>query len=223
MARLRNPKWEKFAQAYVRGETAGDRVGSYKAAGYKGDHRDVHKVLNKPEVAARIAELQEQLDAIERQAHERAIEKLAISKESVIAELAKIGFANMLDYVQPAADGSVVVDLSALTRDQAAAISEVTVDTYTDGKGGDEEKREVKRIRFKLGDKRAALVDIGKHLGMFVERRHVTVEHADKSDAELRNEIAALAGELKQLGVDLGQAPANPVAQGGVGTSKTTH
>lgn len=28
-----------------------------------------------------------------------------------------------------------------------------------------------KRVKFKLMDKRAALVDIGKHLGMFVERK----------------------------------------------------
>jgi hypothetical protein len=52
-----------------------------------------------------------------------------------------------------------------LTRDQAAAIQDITIDEYTDGRGQDAQP--VKRIKFKLRDKRAALVDLGKHLGMF--------------------------------------------------------
>ena len=64
------------------------------------------------------------------------------------------------------------VDLSELTREQAAAISEVTVEDYKDGRG--EDARDVRKVKFKLSDKRSALVDIGKHLGMFVERKELT-------------------------------------------------
>ena len=46
-----------------------------------------------------------------------------------------------------------------------SALSEVTVDDYIDGRG--EGAREVKRIKIKLCDKKGALVDLGKHLGMF--------------------------------------------------------
>ena len=46
-------------------------------------------------------------------------------------------------------------DLSTLTREQAAAVREVSVDD--------------RKVRFKLYDKRAALVDLGKHLGAFKE------------------------------------------------------
>jgi len=68
--------------------------------------------------------------------------------------------------------GDPYLDFSALTRDQAAALQEVTVEDYVDGRG--ENAREVKRVRFKLADKRAALVDLGRHLGMFKDR----VEHS---------------------------------------------
>ncbi len=73
-----------------------------------------------------------------------------VTADAVITELAKIGFANMQDYV---GESFSVQDIQGLTRDQAAAIQEITID-------GD-------KIRFRLADKRAALVDIGRHLGIF--------------------------------------------------------
>ena len=47
----------------------------------------------------RIRELKAELQMIEAKATERAIDKLAVTKESILAELARIGFANMQDYV----------------------------------------------------------------------------------------------------------------------------
>ena len=55
----------------------------------------------------------------------------------------------------------------------------MTQDEYTEG-GGDN-ARPVKRTKFKLYDKRAALVDIGRHLGMFPNRH----EHAGKDGKDL--------------------------------------
>lgn len=95
--------------------------------------------------------------------------KTEVTQERIIAELAKIGFANMADYMRSNPDGDPYLDFSALTRDQAAALTEVTVEDYTEGRG--EDARDVKRVKFRLGDKRAALVDLGKHLGMF--REHI--------------------------------------------------
>jgi phage terminase small subunit len=167
-------------------------------------------LLSDAKVLSRIEELKAQVLAIETKATEKAVEKLAITKERVLGELAKIGFANMLDYVQPTASGDVVVDLSALDRDKAAAIQEVTIDTYMEGQG-DDEKRVVKRTRFKLANKRDALVDLGKHLGLFVElRKNLPAEHGDKTDEQLRNEAAALVQALAELGV-------NPAALAGIG------
>ena len=96
----------------------------------------------------------------------RAIgDKLGIKAADVLEELRRIGFANMLDYLVINQEGVPIVDLSDLTREQATAISEVTVRKF---KGEDGER--VEQTKFKLADKRAALVDIGRHFGMFIDR-----------------------------------------------------
>ena len=95
-------------------------------------------------------------------------ERTEVTQDRVLTELAKLGFANMADYMVAMPGGDPYLDFSALTRDQAAALQEVTVEDYLEGRGGN--AREVKRVKFKLADKRAALVDIGRHLGMFKER-----------------------------------------------------
>lgn len=100
---------------------------------------------------------------------ERA-DRLEITADRVLAELAKIGFADMRDV---ASWGETVVDEDGkpvhgvklvssdkLTDSAAAAISEIA-----ETPAG---------LRIKLHDKRAALVDMGKHLGMFTEK----VEHS---------------------------------------------
>lgn len=98
-------------------------------------------------------------------------QKLEITQQSVVNELAKIGFANMADYMRVGPGGDPVLDFSKLTRDQSAALSEVTVEDFTDGRG--EDARDVRRVKFKLADKRAALVDIGRHLGMFPNKLEI--------------------------------------------------
>lgn len=92
-------------------------------------------------------------------------ERTGVTADAVVRELAKLGFANMLDYMRGGHDGDPYLDFSALTRDQAAALQEVTVEDYKEGRG--EDARDVRRIKFKLADKRAALVDLGRHLGIF--------------------------------------------------------
>jgi phage terminase small subunit len=88
-----------------------------------------------------------------------------ITADAVVAEFAKLGFANMADYMRAQPSGDPCLDFSALTRDQAAALQDVTVEAYAEGSG--DNAREVKRVRFRLADKRAALVELGKHLGIF--------------------------------------------------------
>lgn len=103
-------------------------------------------------------------------AQAKRADRLEITADRVLAELAKIGFADMRDV---ASWGETVVDEDGkpihgvklvssdrLTDSAAAAISEIA-----ETPAG---------LRIKLHDKRAALVDIGKHLGMFTEK----VEHS---------------------------------------------
>jgi len=124
------------------------------------------QLLRKTPVAGAIAERQ------------RAVsERTGVTAERVIEELAKIGFANMQDYMRVGSDGDPYLDFSALTRDQAAALSEVTVEDFKDGRG--EDARDVRRVKFKLHDKRAALVDLGKHLGLFKDKVELTGPNGD--------------------------------------------
>lgn len=109
--------------------------------------------------------------AVQKGVEKRAV-RTEITADNVLRELAKIGFANMADYMKASPSGDPYLDFSGLTREQAAALQEVTVEDYVDGRG--EDAREVKRVKFKLADKRAALVDLGRHLGVFKDKLEVS-------------------------------------------------
>ena len=112
------------------------------------------RLLSNPAVAARIARLQANI-----------ADRLGLTAEAVLRELSLLGFSNMADYIAITDAGNVRLDFSGATRDMMAAVSEIVVDEFMDGKGSD--ARPVRRLRFKLHDKRAALVDLGRHLNLF--------------------------------------------------------
>jgi phage terminase small subunit len=122
--------------------------------------------LRKPQIAEAIAG-----------ARAKLAERLEVTSARIVTELAKLGFANMADYMRANPGGDPYLDFSRLTRDQAAALAEVTVDDFVDGRG--ENARQVKRVRFKLHDKQAALVNLGRHLGIFADRHVIegSIEH----------------------------------------------
>lgn len=117
--------------------------------------------LGKPEIQAAIAEAQ---------ARTRA--RLEITRERIATEYAKLGFSNMLDYMRAGPDGDPVLNFADLTRDQAAALAEVTVEDFKDGRG--EDARDVRRVRFKLADKRASLDSLSRLLGFDKQLHEVT-------------------------------------------------
>lgn len=100
---------------------------------------------------------------------ERA-ERFAISKEAIQHQLAAIGFANMIDYVNiDEKTGAVTAKrLDELTRDQAAAIQEYKTSEVEeiDPETGEKTVTHV-LSHIRLFDKRSALVDLGKTIGLF--------------------------------------------------------
>lgn len=98
-------------------------------------------------------------------------QKLEITADQIAAELVKLGFSNMADYmdVDPRT-GQPSLNWAKLSRDQAAALTEVSTEQ---GKVG-------VKVRFRLADKRSALVDLAKLLGFWKERSEVnlTFDHA---------------------------------------------
>jgi phage terminase small subunit len=184
MAALKSAKHEAFARAIVEGKSGRE---AYRTAGYKADGAaaDVNasRLLRDAQVSARIAELKDQ-----------AAKATELSAQKVLDELARIAFANMADYMRAGAGGDPYLDFSRLTREQAAALAEVTVEDFKDGRGKD--AREVRKIKFKLCDKRAALVDLGNYFGLFKQKVEHSgpdggpIETANLSELELARRIA---------------------------------
>jgi phage terminase small subunit len=195
---LKNERQERFCQEVVNGKSPEN---AHAVAGYARNRSNAHILRRKKHIQERISELFEKREAIETTATAKAIEKLAITKEAILAELAKIAFANMQDYMKVGPDGAPTLNFKDLTRDQAAALVEITVEEFRDGRT---DAREVRRVKFKLGDKKGALVDLGKHFGMFIERHEVGEpgEFARMSDAELSQ---ALLEQAEKLEIELPQ------------------
>lgn len=105
---------------------------------------------------------------------QRVAEKLEITAERVLNELALIGFARSGEYFEWGSNGVTLIDKDSLTPEQMAAVAEVSETTTKDGGS----------IRLKLHDKVGALTKLGQHLGMFVERHEhrVTLTHEDALD-----------------------------------------
>jgi phage terminase small subunit len=102
------------------------------------------------------------------EAEAERLERIGVRAERVLEELARLGFSNMLDYLRISDEGDPFVDLSQMSREQAAAVQEVTVEDFLEGRG--ENAREVRRVKFKLADKKSSLELLGKHLKLFTER-----------------------------------------------------
>ncbi len=206
MTILRNPRHERFAQELAAGKSAAE---AYSAAGYRANTGNASTLRAQQSISKRVDEILAERESIAAQATERAIERTAITKERVLNELAKLGFANMLDYMHVGPSGDPVLNFADLTRDQAAALVEVTVEDFVDGRG--EDARNVRRVKFKLADKRGALVDIGKEIGMFISRAEVKVE--DLRETNDHDWVAQLLAQRRSRGVaagDAGEVPGKP-------------
>lgn len=149
-------------------------------------------------------------EAVQRAMDARA-KRTEITQDRVLRELARIGFSDLRKLLKwtgndprmdlEAAEESGEVEITAanvihlfdsdsLDDDIAACISEIS--QTKDG-----------AIKVKLYDKRAALVDIGKHLGMFVTKvEHsgaVDVNHKAKADADdFIRTISSLAARSRE-------------------------
>ncbi len=102
---------------------------------------------------------------------EKRAQKLEITGDRVLQEIAKIGFSNMRDFMRWGPGGVRLKDSDELTEEQAACVSEV-VETATESGGS---------IRFKLHDKLSALEKLGKHLKLFTDVSEQKVDFTDET------------------------------------------
>lgn len=189
MKPLDNPKHERVAQLFF-GDP--ERIGfrAYMAVYPKSSQHAAEtafsRLLKTAGFKARIAALTA-----------AAAEKSGVTIERVMAEIAKLGFANMDDYIVRGENGATYVDLSKITRDQAAAIQSLNVETTNviTGEDDDEDEAEsaplmVRKVKFKLADKKGSLEILRKHLT--VERNQKPGNDDAKPDAKDPSEVTAL-------------------------------
>jgi phage terminase small subunit len=224
MSQLLHQKHEAFCQAYVRGPHAGNYTAAYEAAGYARIDSNASRLAGQPHIKKRIAELLAENETMERAATKRAIAALALDKEMILRELMKIGFANAFDYLHLDDDDQAQLDLARLERDKGAAVRSLTVD-FEDAPDG---ARRIKRIRFALFEKRLALIDLGRHIGMFTGETPDLKEQATAGATamwwdlvrltapELDERLIGMFSGLAEHGVDLRELLERAIADGRV-------
>lgn len=130
---------------------------AYELSGYKCRGKtaktEAQREMDKPHVKA-------YLDSLKATATANAQR----SADEIIAELEKLAFANMADYVKFNKEGVELIDSAKLFRKQMAAISEVTQVSTKYGV----------RKAFRLYDKPECLHLLGKRHGLFPNRQEVT-------------------------------------------------
>ena len=93
-------------------------------------------------------------------------EEAQAAADRVVHDLAKIAFANVMDFARFEPDGSVHI----FDYDKAREIgAKVSVTTRTIGRG--KNAREVRTTKIRMPDKLSALIKLGRHLGLFQTRR----------------------------------------------------
>lgn len=147
---------------------------SYMAAGFTQNENSAgagaYKLLREPAIQRA---LQKSIEERKRRTH--------VDQDKVVKELAKIAFANIKDVVKHwGANDVTLYDSGEIKDDVAAAISEISTSTNLYGMD----------VRVKMYDKRAALVDLGNHLGIFEKKE------APKDPVEEARKICSLVGEM---------------------------
>jgi phage terminase small subunit len=147
-----NDKQNRFAAEYLvdlNATQAAIRAGYSKRSAYSQGQR----LLKNAEVALLVEAGRQRIAA-----------RLEVTANRVVEELARIGFANMGDFIRIDEGGGVQVDLSNAGRAELAAVKTVTVEHYVD-----RNSRKAKRVKIKLWDKATALAVLVKHLNLYAD------------------------------------------------------
>lgn len=178
-------KQERFCEEYLLDLNA---TAAALRAGYK--HPDNgRQLLTKTHVAEHIADLQA-----------KRSRRTEISADRVLLEYARLAFSDMREFTVWGPEGVKWKDSEGLSDDAAACVAEVA---ETVSEGG-------RTRRFKLHSKTAALSDVAKHLGMFVERGSLEVtgkgggpiEHSHEKQFDLAAEIRDIDRHIAELSLE---------------------
>lgn len=149
------PLQRRFIEEYL-GDPERNATKAARRAGYafSSASQSASNILKLPHVKAALEERQGRL-----------LESFGITEIRILQELAKIGFSNIQDFAALTEDGGSIRNVP---REYTAAIKEVTIEQTDNGRFS------VKKTKLSLADKQAALVQMGKHLGMFKDKVEVS-------------------------------------------------
>lgn len=157
---------QKFIDAYLsNGEKL--RPAIHVAMGWSDEMKEIGKfqymsAYTRLYKHPRVQEAIERAHSLVAMRTEKMLEQYAVSKEDVLNELAKIAFTNPTDVMSwKEGEGVSVKSSDEIHPDKIGAIAEVT-------------ERKDKKVSVKMVDKRQALVDLGKALGLFTEKHDHT-------------------------------------------------
>lgn len=129
--------------------------------------------LTKPNIAAAVAE-----------AMQKRSERTEITQDMVLRELAKLGFSDIRKAInwnghlvteEDNPDGGDILVIKNIVTNNVTLIDSEKLDDDTAAAIAQISQNATGGVTLKMHDKKGALVDIGKHLGMFVERTESTI------------------------------------------------
>ncbi len=120
--------------------------------------------------------------------------------DDLVAQYTHLGFTGMSRFLRIDADGQPQIDLSGCSPADLDLLSEVTVETFVEGKGA--AAREVRRIKIRPYDRYKALAQLALHLGLGEEL-------ADPSKD--KGSVASLLKEIMERGTALPVRPQGPL------------
>lgn len=172
---LANPRHERFARALARGVSATE---AYVEAGFKPNSGNATTLKSDQRISKRVQALLDEAEFVEKQALKITIEKLAITKERVIRELAAIGFADIRKVLswrgesvteKDNPDGGEVLVIKEIVTNTVRLNSSDEIDDDTAAAIA-EVKQTATGLSIKMHNKHAALQDLAKHFGLLVEK-----------------------------------------------------
>jgi len=147
---LPNIKQEQFCQQYVidlNGTKAAIRAGYSKRTA----NEQASRLLANVNIKERIAQLQAEI-----------AERNQLKADDIIQELRALAFWNIKDFLKPS---NVIKDMTKVKRDVSKPVVGIKTKETRLTVGGATTTEVTTEL--KLADKRAALVDLGRHIGIF--------------------------------------------------------
>lgn len=146
---------------------------------------NAHKFFRRPDVKEYLDHRRQDISAA-----------TGVTTEKLVHRLKFLAFGDLSRFIKVRTDGQLDYDFTGATEDELRLINELTVDSYTEGRGLD--KRPVKKFKFAKADTLRAIELLGRILGSFKDKTEVSgevslVERLQRGREQVRAKIKFVA------------------------------